>query len=309
MSQKMLTVLAIDDGYTTSELQVGVKLPVELERVIFELAALSRPVVIPKFMLVAWYVNKWVEPLLYRTIVFENPVEGYPAFNKDILLRAIQSKPASFSRDSVRHLNFIADYSDNISRADGKTIISACRGVVDLLVTNGSILSDAFTTNPPPLKKLCVPLRHLFYRGPVNLTTPNPSVNFAHPIFSQLTHLDVGGLVQKDSDADNMAGLAALRQLTHLSFNAFRIFSVFHRILTSSTSLRILVLLMQHKDTSKTQGAKGNELLLQDMRFVVMPRIKRHTDWQMEVHAGRDYWTRAEDFVARRRWGLRMIGL
>lgn len=45
--------------------QIGVKLPVELEREIFELAALSRPVTIPKLMLVSWYVNKWYFLWLY----------------------------------------------------------------------------------------------------------------------------------------------------------------------------------------------------------------------------------------------------
>jgi hypothetical protein len=34
-------------------------LPTELERQIFELCALSRPVRIPKLMLVAWRVKEW----------------------------------------------------------------------------------------------------------------------------------------------------------------------------------------------------------------------------------------------------------
>ncbi|KAJ7261755.1 hypothetical protein B0H12DRAFT_1231407 [Mycena haematopus] len=135
------------------------KLPLELEREIFVLAALSRPVAIPKFMLVAWWVNTLVEPLLYRTIVFEKPIEGYPAFTKQILLRAIQSKPAAFFRDSVRHLNFISDYHrDPISSRDVKIILSACCDVVDLLVTDGSILPDAPTMNSLPLRRLSVPL-------------------------------------------------------------------------------------------------------------------------------------------------------
>ncbi|KAJ7131272.1 hypothetical protein C8R44DRAFT_871785 [Mycena epipterygia] len=40
-------------------------LRLELERKIFELAALSRPKAIPTLMRVAWRVKLWVEPLLY----------------------------------------------------------------------------------------------------------------------------------------------------------------------------------------------------------------------------------------------------
>ncbi|KAJ6538362.1 hypothetical protein DFH09DRAFT_1398713 [Mycena vulgaris] len=46
-------------------------LPPDLERSIFELAALrTHRVTIPKLMRVAWRVKHWLEPLLYHTLVF-----------------------------------------------------------------------------------------------------------------------------------------------------------------------------------------------------------------------------------------------
>jgi hypothetical protein len=38
---------------------LAVELPLELERHIFEICALSRPVGIPKLMLVGWRVKEW----------------------------------------------------------------------------------------------------------------------------------------------------------------------------------------------------------------------------------------------------------
>ncbi|KAF8206185.1 hypothetical protein K438DRAFT_1756287 [Mycena galopus ATCC 62051] len=292
---------------TTPELLVQVKLPVELEREIFELSALSRPVTIPNLLLVAWHVNKWVEPILYRTIVFERAIEGYPTFTRDGLLRAIESKPASFFRDSVRNLNLTWDCGlrgPRFSHRDIEIILSACSGVVDLLVVQGFSLPDAIIMNSLPLKRLSVSLWRLFYRGPHDFFSRKPSVDFTQPIFSQLTHLYVCDFVQTDSDAETIAGLATLRRLTHLTIHAFRIFPVFHRILTSSTSLRILILLTEHKATSTTRGADENKPLLEDMRFVVMYCPSIHIDWQMGAHTGRDHWTRAEDFVAQRRLGI-----
>ncbi|KAF7317625.1 hypothetical protein MKEN_00849900 [Mycena kentingensis (nom. inval.)] len=43
-------------------------LPRELERAIFELAALRRPRSIPVLMLVAWRVKEWLDPVLFRSL-------------------------------------------------------------------------------------------------------------------------------------------------------------------------------------------------------------------------------------------------
>ncbi|KAF7374620.1 hypothetical protein MSAN_00346600 [Mycena sanguinolenta] len=159
-------------------------MPVELQMEIFDLAASSRPVTIPKFMLVSWWVNKLVEPLLYRTIVVEQPIDGYPVFTKQNLLRAIQSKPASFFRYSVRHLNLTSDFRNKrtrLSTKDAKIILSACCGVVDLVITGEFLLPDAPTLNSLPLRRLAVPLWTLFYRGPTDFFTPHPTHSRLHP--------------------------------------------------------------------------------------------------------------------------------
>jgi hypothetical protein len=263
-------------------------------------------------MLVAWYVNKWyivgllsllalrymsidyflrVEPLLYRTIVFEDPIEGYPAFDKDTLLRAIHSKPASFFRNSVRHLKLNYYGANEFTNEDTETIISACSGIVNLSVANENILRDSFT-HLLPLKRLYTQLGRIFNSSPVH---------FTQPLLSQLTHLEVFDFLDDFSDTEHWACLATLSQLTHLAFNCQGIFPVFRRILHASSSLQILILLTRH--FFEPSIVERDKPVVEDIRFVGMPCLEHHRDWQRGVHAGQDYWTRAEEFVARRRLG------
>ncbi|KAJ6564485.1 hypothetical protein B0H19DRAFT_79022 [Mycena capillaripes] len=76
--------------------------PEDLEREIFEISAHSQPVFILTLMLVARRVKIWLEPLLYRTIVLDHPLEGHPIHSWDTLFPILESKPASFFHHAVR---------------------------------------------------------------------------------------------------------------------------------------------------------------------------------------------------------------
>ncbi|KAJ7224649.1 hypothetical protein GGX14DRAFT_557508 [Mycena pura] len=68
-------------------------LPAELERQVFELTALSRPVCIPRLMRVALRVKQWVEPLLYRTLIFNKVlIDGFPRCTMEIFTQITQTK-------------------------------------------------------------------------------------------------------------------------------------------------------------------------------------------------------------------------
>ncbi|KAJ7168471.1 hypothetical protein C8R46DRAFT_1091739 [Mycena filopes] len=270
-------------------------LPPELEREIFEFAALSRPVTIPKLMLVAWHVKEWVEPLLYRTIAFEDPIDGYPAFTVDILLSAIRSKPAAFFHDAVRNLNL--NHTD-VSIEDAVRIVSLCSRLENA-VAYGSVL---LAGNPHlPLKRATTILRQIL--DPSDSGTPLSQAHFAHPLLSNLTHLEVWDFL-RGSQADDWTGLATLPRLTHLAFNAFIKFPVFKHILEKSSTLEILLLLTPYSPTQATEaGSQDDESFVQDVRFAVMLHSGSTRDWQIGAHGGRDYWKRAEEFVASRRAG------
>ncbi|KAJ7826702.1 hypothetical protein B0H14DRAFT_2816723 [Mycena olivaceomarginata] len=71
-------------------------LPLELEREIFEIYALSWPKLIPKLMLVAKCVKEWVEPLLYRIISIDVfPIAGLPWVAVDIMSRRYPSEASN----------------------------------------------------------------------------------------------------------------------------------------------------------------------------------------------------------------------
>ncbi|KAJ7061751.1 hypothetical protein C8F01DRAFT_1252528 [Mycena amicta] len=84
-------------------------LPFEIEGIIFETAAFSRPKQVPTLMLVAWRVHQWVEPLLYRTLSIRIPPLNFfpmleiPNITLTHLTHLIASKDATFL-DAVRNV-------------------------------------------------------------------------------------------------------------------------------------------------------------------------------------------------------------
>ncbi|KAJ7438560.1 hypothetical protein B0H11DRAFT_1633415, partial [Mycena galericulata] len=188
-------------------------LPVELEKEIFEIAAYSRPLCIPKLMLVAWRVKIWVEPLLYCIVVLLGDLEllcldamgGYP-YEDDVDFSRIRSTPASVFKNSVRHVCL-----HQVSYQVAAFILSASSSLEDLWIildaANASLLP---IIGPLPLKRLYCRLEDLF--------TPNTQIDFTHPLFSHLTHLELfaGSNVVLP---ELWSGLSLLPYLTHLSFN------------------------------------------------------------------------------------------
>ncbi|KAF7369375.1 hypothetical protein MVEN_00266100 [Mycena venus] len=262
------------------------ELPSELERHIFELCACSRPVTIPKLMLVAWRVKEWVEPLLYRTIIIspsEHPIEGYPIFTKRILAAVLHSKPATFFRDSVRYLLLHAVSDDFV-----QFTLSRCTGVQNLWAPNASVaLIDASAARRLPLRHLYTNFTPLFHDD-VPLAGQTQ--------FAQLTHLELIGAPPEDTDVAST--LSHLPRLTHLSFNEEEFIPSCLALLQKCRCLLALISL-----DGKSLRSTFHEYevdLAKDPRFVVM-YSSWFKDWQKGVHAGMDYWTRAEEFIEKRR--------
>ncbi|KAJ6564436.1 hypothetical protein B0H19DRAFT_1258885 [Mycena capillaripes] len=199
-------------------------LPEDLEREIFEISAHSRPVFIPILMLVARRVKIWLEPLLYRTIVLDNPsvLKGYPIYSWAIL----ESKPASFFHHAI---------------------------------------------------------------------------DFTHRLFSRITHLEL--FDRLDSfDPTIWCNLALIPQLTHLAFHGPASATMWPSLLRTCHSLRVLVAFGQMQ--AMVNSHQDMEKLVKDARFVVAPSLSSvTTDWHRGAHTGIDCWSRAEDFIAKRRSG------
>ncbi|KAJ6550259.1 hypothetical protein B0H19DRAFT_996937 [Mycena capillaripes] len=263
----------------------GSTFPPELERNIFELCARSRPKLVPKLMRVAWRVKEWVEPLLYRTITIEftGAIDGYPVFSWDVLLSAIRSKPTSFFQNSVRNVCLVL--SPRVA-ANVRTLLSVCTGVENLAIVMGRIDGMVPLIASLPLTRFSMYGKALFLDLPPT-----------HPLFARITHLELGNATW--FPAEHADRLALMPQLTHVSFQSSLAIHLCLGLLEKCRSLAVLIILnLDHEECRHYLPA-----LSRDPRSVAMQNTFFVKDWEMGAHTGVDYWTRAEDFIARRRSG------
>ncbi|KAJ6563370.1 hypothetical protein DFH09DRAFT_481878 [Mycena vulgaris] len=269
-------------------------LPRELERHIFEIVALSRPVFIPKLMRVAWRVKRWLEPLLYRTLVMTsevNPIEGIPPFTMETFDRIARTKPASFLRDSVRNV-----VVEMIEVEQIKTILATCTGVENLWIT-----TIGPPTTPPLPAVHPISLRHLYcdFAQLCEAASVIKFETFAQPFFSHLTHLELfNGISDDDGDPAKWDGITALAYLTHLAVDTLDIIPSCPHLLDGCKILRALIIVDESPITELP--VLPLDSFVRDPRFVMMPLKNYIVDWRRGVLTGRDYWARADEFIAKR---------
>ncbi|KAJ7049373.1 hypothetical protein C8F01DRAFT_758943 [Mycena amicta] len=122
-------------------------LPPELERLLFRTAALVSPSDARTFLLVAFRVKEWVEPLLYHSLVIRSPTysrshisDTIPNLTRkafDAFDALVDSKSPSFLAASVQNLLLV-----RLSIEDVCLILSICSGVKDLFVLPSSAKHD-----------------------------------------------------------------------------------------------------------------------------------------------------------------------
>jgi len=275
------------------------RLPAELERTIFEISALSRPAMVPKLMLVAWRVKEWVEPLLYRVIFLSDMhlLDRFPRFTKDVLLRAIETKPAAFFHD-VRCL-FLGEPAlslrDRGHRHEReRTILTACRGLTDLAATS-ELATHADTLARMRLQHLTLHLDGLF--------VPPKRVEFSHPIFAHLTHLEVLGYESRRTQGE-WAGLALLPCLTHFAFNDVEACYELRPVLQACEQLRCVVLHGGGTVDDEEDEHIRKSGMAEDPRFVLVHQQNFFTDWQRGAAGLDTFWDVAENFIAVKREGI-----
>ncbi|KAJ6574347.1 hypothetical protein B0H19DRAFT_1371449 [Mycena capillaripes] len=264
-------------------------LPTDLVREIFEMSARSCPYSIPAFMLVAWRVKAWVEPLLYRTIVWSRavrPINALPIARGPAFFNATETKPGSFLSDNVRHLMLEGGGKGGIA------LLAACRGVEDLWLGSRHFPGALFPLiEDLPLTRLSCNLQSLF--------GPPWKIDFTHGLFAKITHLEFSDY-QHPVDANAWGNLALVPHLTHLSFYEPIFINIFHHLLRTCHSLRVLVMLERDWAMGVLNKHPQRAAMVKDPRFVMMYCYHRTRDWQMGVLIGIDYWSRAEDLVAQR---------
>ncbi|KAJ7061744.1 hypothetical protein C8F01DRAFT_1138276 [Mycena amicta] len=264
-------------------------LPFEIERIIFETAALSRPKQVPTLMLVAWRVHQWVEPLQYRTLGISilplklSPVTDIPRITFAYLTHLIASKDPAFLAKAVRNVLI----PPNIGQEALETICAAFPNIENLF--------SRCTLRHPALPQL----RRLHCSPSVRaLDLPNLATRFA-----ALTHLRVNdtlGLRSAAIEFFRWRKLAEFPSLTHLAIAGCPSADDCTVLLSLCKSLRILLVVQEISETEEFPPA-----LTGDPRFLVMRVDEDYgggSDWERGTLNGfsDDTWTRADAFVEER---------
>ncbi|KAJ6535598.1 hypothetical protein B0H19DRAFT_1183802 [Mycena capillaripes] len=267
------------------------RFPPELERAIFEIAASARPTSIPNLMVVAWRVNHWVEPLLYRVVLLCPTLRGqildFPVITAEILLRVIAQKPANFLGGSVRHL--CIDYAYSASPSRGLTgILTACTGVTNLFAHFVASSHVPALDSLRCVRRLAIDLKALLQPTPIDLTTS---------LFRTVTHLELLDLADIEEGHRIGARLALVPYLTHIAIDSTLHHIVSHVELCEDTRLQCIVFLGSHRAVMNNRSP-----LVDDPRFVFFCQsVDYRWGWLRGVDDAEDYWARADAFIAERR--------
>ncbi|KAJ7236852.1 hypothetical protein B0H12DRAFT_1327176 [Mycena haematopus] len=253
------------------------RLPPELERHIFELAANSHFKSISTLLLVAHRVKTWLEPMLYSVMVASGALPGYVCFDAAHLSSAVQSPAIS------QHVKNLLTTCYAVPLVHLERILSRCSAIQDLALIGGDPIILPFISARPLRLSIC---RRLF---------PSAGVDFTHPLFSRLTHLQfIDGL----DTTQEWSGLATIPNLTHLAFLRAKSLSIFRTALNTCPRLQVLIYLY-----SVDNPGAGLESLAHDTRFVCFLNPPFYEDWQIGARGGDDFWVRTEKFIAQRNCG------
>jgi hypothetical protein len=210
-------------------------------------------------------------------VVFSNPIHGHVCFEPVQFSSIIQSQEIS---QHVRHLFA----SHELGRPHLDLVLASCSAVQNLAIP-GLRPDHLPFLSTMPLRRLSTAITNAF---------PANAVDFTHPLFSNLTHLELMGFPDYAS-WEEWKGLALIPNLTHLAFLMQKSLAIFQGALDTCPALQVLVYLY-----SRVYEAIDLQKLAQDTRFVCMRVSPFVLDWQIGARGGDDFWVCAERFIAQR---------
>jgi len=264
------------------------RLPLDLERSIFETTAFEHPSTIPNLMLIAWRVKAWIEPQLYRMVSSTHPRSAHlPVAPLDILSRDLAHKCPTVFR-GVKHL-FLYTAKDT-SKVDA--VLAACASITDLFLyvpLRGSLPTLA---SMPSLRRLVIQPRTFLAFDP------------DHPIFRTVTHLELLEISKSAEAEDACTKLALMPNLTHLALNSIEIYDALSPSLEAFDHLRCMVMLSS-EERREMDMDEIPPSLAEDERFLWIGQTQTdsYEDWLRSAHTGETYWVVADEFIAARRAG------
>ncbi|KAJ7841413.1 hypothetical protein B0H13DRAFT_2365763 [Mycena leptocephala] len=269
--------------------------PPELERQIFELAALQHPTTIPTLLRRSADNVIRIEPLLYRVLrIDKHDVQM-------AIQRALESKPPTFFK-YVSHVVLSAEYDTKMV----SEILALSPNIVDLAIRDYSdyIWSRDPHTFPADLR----PQRLILERSFVF------HVDLAKPVFFSVTHLTL--LLSSalyEEHWDTYSGLGALPALTHLCLSASISGYILLNVLVECRTLSVVVTTWwdaRLESGTRTRSRASVDSWTKswvpsrpDMRVVLMDLHYFYDGWERAAWTGDDLWARVDDFIARKHTG------
>nr|GAT58611.1 predicted protein [Mycena chlorophos] len=275
------------------------RLPPELERAIFEVAASHNLRVSSNLCFVA----RRIEPFLYRVFLLSD-IEHTENFGKLLMKRP----------DIVKqHVQRLA-LTGSTSRTQVRQILAICTNLIELCFWSSphpDLLKDMQQLS---LTRLSINLSAIF-TSPTALEFEIPAQSMLGP-FRCMTHLDVFNS-NPSALVPFLVNDTFLPRLTHLSFTDVYSRDPIRRILAARPTLHVLAVLQtsfkymdiyaDHPDAASVRVVAKDSTLadaedeIDDPRFCV-GRLSNYTeDWVRGAWGGRDAWVRAEERVTERK--------
>ncbi|KAJ6505248.1 hypothetical protein C8R45DRAFT_1181366 [Mycena sanguinolenta] len=260
------------------------RLPPELERGVFEIAALAQPTWVPVLMLVARRVKCWVEPCLYRVVFLSGG--GMEKLHKLKLPRFnVDELDARFP--NLRHSKHLFIDRDYVRGTALKNWLLACTGVTNLFAylryTPEMLTSISGFTN---IAYLTIDVRALC------------STAIPLPLFLSVTHLELLDFSTQNEDVESVClNISLIPCLTHIALNMYLDTLLSHAALHDIVQLQCIVFL-------STAAPWDDSPLRDDGRFVcIEDELGYYIDRLNGAVFGQDYWSFADAFLAARRAG------
>ncbi|KAJ7489319.1 hypothetical protein FB451DRAFT_686851 [Mycena latifolia] len=255
--------------------------PPELEREIFETAAVRHRNTIPALLRVARRVLTWIEPLLYRVIRLDDASMAHA------VRRAMQTKPAGFFQKSVRYVSFVSSPLSVLSVEETYALLRLCPRILSLHTRPATPALVPILQGMSQLRMWSGSLQELFGNSAIDLSLPS---------FRTVTHMT---LLQEFLGPITV--LLALPALTHLGLRGSNL-DLVQRVLDECTYLQVVVNLWHYTNTHLAiQGAHRPPIM--DVRYVVCVYRDEWDEWELGARGGLDYWEAADAFIARKRRG------
>ncbi|KAK6977990.1 hypothetical protein R3P38DRAFT_3120369 [Favolaschia claudopus] len=281
------------------------RLPLELERVVFEFAARRQRSDIPRFLRVAWRVKHWC--VILRLIISIPSIAAFSGSNRFYIVpcsslhttrtnsphhRSAPSqatKPPSFF-DSVRRLYLNLDILQHVELFHF-IVLTACPQIEELY------LMDSIRLSPAYQPRLCE-LRSLsrFAGVPGRLFRPKP-IDYVSPFFRNLTHLefiDYHDFANRPYIGEELAQAPCL---THVAFLVTYGIPDLHACVRVNSRLACILFRTPISHPLPIQP------FVPDDRMVCATHDHLELRWFRSAIYGEDYWAIADVFIAAKRAG------